>query len=70
MNAKKVKTLILQEGTKTVSKLQKNSNEILDDIFNLIDACKNKFLIKKNFIFLRLDLAFLYFSARFIFYNV
>ena len=40
---KKLKTLILQDGTNTVSKLQKNCIEILDDMFSLIEACKNKF---------------------------
>ena len=36
---KKLKTLILQDGTITVSKLQKSCNEILDDMFSLIEAC-------------------------------
>ena len=39
----RLKELKLQDGTNTVSKLQKSSNEILDDMFSLIDACKNKF---------------------------
>ena len=40
---KKLKTLILQDGTNTVSKFHKSCDEILDDMFSLIEACKNKF---------------------------
>ena len=37
------KTLILQGGTNTVSKLQKSSHELLDDMFSHTDGCENKF---------------------------
>ena len=40
---KKLKTLILHDRTNTVSILQKSSNKILDKMFSLIDACKNRF---------------------------
>ena len=40
---KKLKTLILQDGTNTVSKFHKSCDEILDDMFSLIEACKNEF---------------------------
>ena len=39
----KLKTLILHDRTNTVSILQKSSNKILDKMFSLIDACKNRF---------------------------
>ena len=40
---KELKTLILQDGTNTVSKFHKSCDEILDEMFSLIEACKNKF---------------------------
>ena len=42
-DCKKLKTLFLQDGTNTGSKLQKSSDEILDDMFCLNNACINKF---------------------------
>ena len=42
-DCKKLKTFILQDGTNTVPKLQKGSDEIKDDFFCLNDACKIKF---------------------------